>query len=177
MLEIKSQLMNKDSMDRTIIRISHEIIERNTGADNLVILGILTRGVPLANKIVSNIKNIEHKDVPLGIIDITNNRDDYSIEQKRKLAKESTIPDIVNKTVILVDDVIYTGRSIKAALEVLFTRGRPKAVQVVALIDRGHRELPIRADYVGKNIPTSRNEVIKVKFKELDNDDGVYILG
>lgn len=176
-MEIKSQLMNKDSMDRTITRISHEILERNNTADNLVILGILTRGVPLAKQIASNIKIIDHKEVPLGIIDITNNRDDYSIEQKAKLAKESIIPDIVNKTVIIVDDVIYTGRSIKAALEVLFKHGRPKAVQVVALIDRGHRELPIRADYVGKNIPTSRNEVIKVKFKELDNDDGVYILG
>jgi len=176
-MEIKSQLMNKDSMDRTIIRISHEIIERNNSADNLVILGILTRGVPLAKRIANNIKNIEHKEVPTGIIDITSNRDDYSLEQKAKLAKESIIPDIVNKTVIIVDDVIYTGRSIKAALEVLFKHGRPKAVQVVSLIDRGHRELPIRADYVGKNIPTSRSEIIKVKFSELDKDDGVYILG
>lgn len=176
-MEIKSQIMTKENMDRTIIRISHEIIERNLGAKDLVILGILKRGVPLSKKIKECIKNIEDVDVPLGYIDITNQRDDYSPEQKKKLATSSYIPNIVNKTVIIVDDVIYTGRTIKGALEVLFKEGRPKQVQVVALIDRGHRELPIRADYVGKNIPTSRNELIKVKYQELDNDDGVYILG
>lgn len=176
-MEIKSQIMNKDSMDRTIIRISHEIIERNTGAKDLVILGILKRGVPLSIRIKECIKSIENIDVPLGSIDITNFRDDYSLEQKKANAKESVIPNIVDKTVIIVDDVIYTGRTIKGALEVLFKHGRPKRVQVVALIDRGHRELPIRADYVGKNIPTSRNEIIKVKYKELDNEDGVFILG
>jgi len=176
-MEIKSQIMNKEAMERTIIRISHEIIERNTGAKDLVILGIMKHGVPLANKIKNCISKIENIEIESGKIDITNQRDDYTEEQKKSLASKSEIPNIAGKTVILVDDVLYTGRTIKAAIEVIFKYGRPKAVQVVALIDRGHRELPIRADYVGKNIPTSKSEIIKVKYQELDNDNGVYILG
>lgn len=176
-MEVKCQIMNEDMMKRTIIRISHEIIEKNNSLDNVVILGIINRGVPLANRIKEFIKEFANIDIYVGKIDITSHRDDYSVEQKEKLKKESIIPEITNKTVILVDDVIYTGRTIKSALEALFQHGRPKLVQVVSLIDRGHRELPIRPDYVGKNIPTSNSELIDVRYKELDKEDGVYILG
>jgi len=177
-MEIKSKIMDKEAMNRAITRISHEIVERNEGAKDLIIFGIKKNGVPLALEIQKKIESFESVEIPFGELDITYQRDDYSIEKKKSLATESIIPcDINNKIVVLVDDVLYTGRTAKAAIETIFKYGRPKYLQLVSLIDRGHRELPIRADFVGKNVPTSKHESIGVKFSGDDSEIGVYILG
>ena len=176
-MKIKSQVLNSETVGRTIARISHEICERNDGAENLVILGVKSRGVPFAQRIATNIKSFENVVVPTGELDITLQRDDYSEEKKKELATESIIPcDITDKTVLVVDDVLYTGRTAKAAIETIFKYGRPKAVQLAVFVDRGHRELPIRPDYVGKNIPTSKTESIAVRFEEVDGETAVYIM-
>ncbi len=173
----KAQIMDKQTVNRVIARISHEISERNHGVEDVCILGVKKHGVPFAKKICEYIKLFEGVNVPFGELDITYQRDDLTVEQKKTLATESSIPcDVLNKKVIIVDDVLYTGRTAKAALETIFKYGRPLSVQYVVLIDRGHRELPLRPDYVGKNVPTSKHEVVSVRFDDIDGETGVYIL-
>jgi len=172
------QLLDEKAIGRALTRIAHEILEKNKGAKDVVLVGIKTRGVPLANRLVEKIKMIEGKDVPVGILDITLYRDDLTKEQADPVIHGSNIEaDINNKIVILVDDVLYTGRTTRAALDALVDIGRPRMIQLAVLIDRGHRELPIRADYVGKNVPTSKEEIIKVHLQEIDGDNSVLIAG
>ena len=163
-------------MMRAMARITHEIIERNRGAEEICLLGVKRRGIPLAATLAENIKRFEGVDVPLGHLDITLHRDDISDEDKLAVANACHIPcDIREKTVIIVDDVIYTGRTSRAALEAVFANARPRSVQLAVLIDRGHRELPIRPDYVGKNVPTSKLERVAVAVGDVDGENGVYI--
>ncbi len=172
----KMQILDEQSVNRVIARISHEILERNRGVENLVIFGIKRRGVPLAKRICQKIKEFEGADVPLGELDITFQRDDYTEEKKKEVATESQIPcDINGKIVLLVDDVLFTGRTAKASIETVFKFGRPMSVQYAVLVDRGHRELPLRPDYVGKNLPTSKHEKVSVKFTEIHGETGVYL--
>lgn len=172
----KMQIMDMQAVNRAVARISHEIIERNQGVLDICILGVKKRGVPFAKKICSCINLFESIDVPFGELDITLSRDDLTDDIKNKLATDSIVPcNITDKNVIIVDDVIYTGRTAKAALETVFKYGRPNSVQFVTLIDRGHRELPIRPDYVGKNVPTSKQETVSVVLDDGDQS-GVYII-
>ncbi len=172
----KMQILDEQSVNRVIARISHEILERNHGVESLCFFGIKKKGVPFARRICQKIKEFEGKEVFCGELDITYQRDDLSLEKKQLLATNSVIPcDINGKTVVLVDDVLFTGRTAKAALESIFKYGRPKSVQYVVLVDRGHRELPLRPDYVGKNLPTSKHESVSVRFKEIDGETGVYL--
>ena len=172
----KAQIMDEKAIGRAITRISHEIIEKNKGIENVVLIGIKTRGVPVATRIANKIEAIEGQRVDAGEMDITLYRDDLSKKQIDPVVNSTKIDfDITDKTVILVDDVLYTGRTVRSALDALMDIGRPKAIQLAVLVDRGHRELPIRADYVGKNVPTSRNEIISVKFMECDKEDSVSI--
>ena len=173
-MEYKTTILDELSLTRTIKRLSHEIIEHNNGVDNLILVGIKTRGIPFAHIIKNNIKAIEGVEVPVEEIDITLYRDDLTeITKDAKLNKDEITSDVNGKTVILCDDVLYTGRTCRAAIDAILKHGRPKSIQFAVIIDRGHRELPIRADYVGKNVPTSHNEIIAVKFKEFDNETGV----
>lgn len=173
-MELKSILMDETAIKRTLTRISHEIIEKNKGTDNLVLMGIKSRGVPLANRIATFIDMFEDVHIEVGSVDITKHRDDYkdfnSIDEVNSIEVEV---DITGKKIILVDDVLFTGRSVRAALDAIMELGRPEIIQLAVLIDRGHRELPIRADYVGKNIPTSRKEDISVQLVEKDGIDSV----
>ncbi|MDD7183525.1 MAG: bifunctional pyr operon transcriptional regulator/uracil phosphoribosyltransferase PyrR [Peptostreptococcus porci] len=171
----KARIMDEKAIGRAITRISHEIIERNKGIEDLVIVGIKTKGIPLANRIASKIESIENSRVMCDSIDITSYRDDITHDVIKGLVDEKFDLDVHNKTVVLVDDVLYTGRTIRAALDYIIDNGRPKLVQLAVLVDRGHRELPIRADYVGKNVPTSKNEKVLVKFIEIDDEDSVTI--
>ena len=172
----KAQIMDEKAIGRAITRISHEIIEKNKGIENVVLIGIKTRGVPVATRIANKIEAIEGQRVDAGEMDITLYRDDLSKKQIDPVVNSTKIDfDITDKTVILVDDVLYTGRTVRSALDALMDIGRPKAIQLAVLDDRGHRELPIRADYVGKNVPTSRNEIISVKLMECDKEDSVSI--
>lgn len=172
----KAQIMDGATLNRTVARISHEITERNHGVADLCILGVKRRGVPLARRICDYLHAFEGERVPLGELDITYQRDDLDDEGKRAAATGSEIPcDLTDKTVIIVDDVLYTGRTARASIDTVFRYGRPRSVQLVALVDRGHRELPIRPDYVGKNVPTSKSETVSVRFEELDGETGVYI--
>jgi len=165
----KAEIMDESGITRAITRIAHEIIERNKGIDDLVLIGIQRRGVPLAKRIVEKIKEVEGKSVPVGILDITFYRDDLSIISEHPIIKGTEINFPINeKVIVLVDDVLFTGRTVRAAIDAVIDIGRPKMIQLAILIDRGHRELPIRADYVGKNVPTSNNEVIHVKLEEID---------
>ncbi len=169
-------IMDEAAMQRAMARITHEIIERNRGAEDICLLGVKRRGIYLANTLAENIRRFEGVEVPLGHLDITLHRDDISTKEKEGVCPEGVIPcDIREKTVIVVDDVIYTGRTARAALEAVFANARPKAVQLAVLIDRGHRELPLRPDYVGKNVPTSKSELVAVAVKEIDGENGVYI--
>ncbi|AFV11658.1 bifunctional protein PyrR [Thermacetogenium phaeum DSM 12270] len=173
----KAQIMDADAIRRALTRIAHEILEKNQGTKDLVLVGIRRRGVPLARKIAQTIKEIEGTSVPLGILDITLYRDDLSQLGYQPLVRKTEVPfDITGKKVILVDDVLYTGRTVRAALDALIDLGRPKLIQLAVLIDRGHRELPIRADFVGKNVPTSRKEEISVSVQEIDGVDRVAII-
>ena len=166
----KNVIMDADAMRRAIVRISHEIIERNKGVEDVVLVGIRTRGVPIAERLAAAIKNIENVELPVGMLDITLYRDDLSTLAYNPIVHGTEIDlDLNGKTIVLVDDVLYTGRTIRAALDAVIDMGRPKAIQLAVLIDRGHRELPIRGDYVGKNIPTSKNEVIAVKIPPYDD--------
>lgn len=159
------------------MRIAHEILEKNRGAPDLCLLGIRNRGAYLARRLAGCIKKIEDRDVPVGILDITLYRDDLSLIAEQPVVRKTEINfDITGKVAVLVDDVLYTGRTIRAALDALIDFGRPRAIQLAVLIDRGHRELPIRADYVGKNIPTSKNETVEVRLEEADGNEEVVII-
>jgi len=169
-------VLSKDDIDRALTRIAHEILERNKGPKDLVLVGMRTRGAPLAERLGAKIKQFENLDIPIGSLDIGLYRDDIS-EGINPLVQPTHIPvDIERMKVILIDDVIYTGRSIRAAMDALTDLGRPQLIQFGALVDRGHRELPIRADYVGKNVPTARNEQINVRLLEIDGKDEVVLL-
>ena len=175
-MQPKAQILDAAGIGRAVARITHEIIERNRGVDDICLLGVRRRGIPLAEMLAANIERFEGKRVPLGYLDITYHRDDITEAERESLIAESHIPcDVREKTVIIVDDVLYTGRTARAAMEAVFSDGRPKAIQLAVLIDRGHRELPIRPDYVGKNVPTSKSELISVMLSSFDGEDAVYI--
>ncbi len=175
-MKIKSKIMDEIAITRAMARITHEIIEKNNGAESVILLGVKRRGVPLSKILAENIEKFENIKVPVGYLDITRHRDDLSDADKQTLAGECHFPcDITDKTVVIVDDVLYTGRTARAAIESVFAFGRPKTLQLAVLIDRGHRELPIRADYVCKNVPTSKGEKVLVKVSEFDGETGVYI--
>ncbi|KAB3533150.1 bifunctional pyr operon transcriptional regulator/uracil phosphoribosyltransferase PyrR [Alkaliphilus serpentinus] len=170
------QILDDKGIMRSITRIAHEILEKNKGPKDLILIGIKTRGVPIAKRLAAKIKEFEDFDIPVGLLDITLYRDDLSKENLDPVIHGSSIPyDINDKTVILVDDVLYTGRTARAALDALVDIGRPSIIQLAVLIDRGHRELPIRADYVGKNVPTAKNEIVKVRLQETDDENSVML--
>jgi len=172
----KTEIMDESAISRAIIRISYEIIEKNKGVENLVLIGIQRRGVPLAKRIAERIKDVENREILVGILDITLYRDDLSLLNEHPVINGTEINfDIANKKVVLVDDVIYTGRTVRAAIDAVMDINRPQMIQLAVLIDRGHRELPIRADYVGKNVPTSRNEIVHVNVMEIDGVNNVTI--
>jgi pyrimidine operon attenuation protein/uracil phosphoribosyltransferase len=171
-------IMDADRISRALTRIAHEIVERNRGVDNIALVGVRSRGVPLAKRIARALAQITGDQVATGALDITLYRDDLMRHQvgPQPLVRRTEIPfSIDDRTIVLVDDVLYTGRTTRAALDALIDFGRPKAIQLVALVDRGHRELPIKADYVGKNVPTSQQESIQVRLLELDGTDEVTI--
>lgn len=173
---VKAQLLDEKSIERSIIRIAHEIIEKNKGVENLSLIGIKTRGIPIAKRLAKYIEDFEGVPVNVGELDITLYRDDLSEQFEQPNVTGHTINfDIKNKNIVLVDDVLFTGRTVRAALDALMRLGRPKLIQLAVLIDRGHRELPIRADYVGKNVPTSNHEIIRVMLEETDGEDKVVI--
>ncbi len=175
----KTDILDKPSINRALTRIAHEILEKNKGGDDLVLVGIKTRGVPLTKRLQEKIKQIENMDVPIGELDITLYRDDLdkATDGEDPKLKETNIPaDLAGKKVVLLDDVLFTGRTVRAAMDAVMDIGRPSQIQLGVLVDRGHRELPIRADYVGKNIPTSDKEIIMVKLEEIDGmEDTVSI--
>jgi pyrimidine operon attenuation protein / uracil phosphoribosyltransferase len=170
------QIMTADEIRRATIRLSHEIVEKQAGTDGLLLIGIQRRGVPLARRIADAIAENEGATVPVGALDITFYRDDLSLVAQQPIVKGTELPmGIDGRTVVLVDDVLYTGRTIRAAMDALVDFGRPQAIRLAVLVDRGHRELPIRADHVGKNVPTSREELVKVHLEETDGEDAVEI--
>lgn len=172
----KAVLMDSAAIDRALTRIAHEILERNKGLENVCLIGIQRRGVPLAERIAQKIEQIEGQKVPVGILDITFYRDDLSMLSEHPVIKGTSMPFAIhNKKLVLVDDVLFTGRTTRAAIEALFDVDRPQSIQLAILIDRGHRELPIRADYVGKNVPTSSSEVVHVHVAEIDGEDLVVL--
>lgn len=177
MMKIKAKVLDKDALARCLTRIAHEILERNKGVADLCLIGIRTRGVYLAKRLKEYIKLIDKEDVPVGILDITLYRDDLTLIASQPVVHKTEIDfDINDKNVVLVDDVLHTGRTIRAALDALIDLGRPKSIQLAVLIDRGHRELPIRADYVGKNIPTAQSEIIELRLKEADNQQDEVVI-
>lgn len=176
-MEEKARIMDETAINRALVRISHEIVEKNKGVEDVALVGIRRRGVPLARRMASYISGIEGIEIPVGVLDITLYRDDLSSLSSQPVVHKTEIPfNISDKKVVLVDDVIYTGRTVRAALDALADIGRARMIQLAVLIDRGHRELPIRPDYVGKNVPTSRDEVVKVKLEEVDGENCVVIL-
>ena len=176
-LREKGRLMSASEIERTLVRLAHEIVERNNGAANLGLVGIKRRGVPLAQRLGKIIEGIEKTPVQTGMLDISFYRDDLSTRDVRPVVEKGEIGfDIEGRDIILMDDVLYTGRTIRAALDALFDHGRPKSVQLLVLIDRGHRELPIEATYVGRTVPTSSREIIEVKFQEVDTDEQVLLV-
>lgn len=175
-MKLKANLLDDKAIKRSLIRISHEIIEKNKGVGDIVLVGIKRRGYPLAQRIATEISNIEGVTVPVGSVDITFYRDDLTRSAEMPKVKNIDLGvDILNKKVVLIDDVLFTCRTVRAAIDAIVDVGRPKAIQLAVLIDRGHKELPIRADYVGKNIPTSKDEKIAVQIVEIDNEDSVKI--
>lgn len=175
-MELKALIMNEEAMRRAVKRMAHEILERNEGADGVVLLGIRRRGVPLAKELAAKIQEIEGTSVPVGELDITLYRDDLTEMGRFAQVNESDVPfPIMGKTVVLVDDVIFTGRTVRAALDAVSALGRAAGIQLAVLIDRGHRELPIRPDYVGKNVPTSKNEIISVNVQDIDGQTCVNL--
>jgi pyrimidine operon attenuation protein/uracil phosphoribosyltransferase len=176
-LREKGRLMSSSEIERTLVRLAHEIVERNNGASNIGLVGIKRRGVPLAQRIGKLIETIERQPVQTGMLDISFYRDDLSTRDVRPVVEKGDIGfDIEGRDIILMDDVLYTGRTIRAALDALFDHGRPKSVQLLVLIDRGHRELPIEARFIGRIVPTSRREIIEVKLREVDNDEQVLLV-
>jgi pyrimidine operon attenuation protein/uracil phosphoribosyltransferase len=174
---VVKQLMDTISVRRSVTRIAHEILERNDGPQDLALIGIITRGEPLAKRIKKLIFDQTDEDIPIGLVDITFHRDDFRERLVVPQVKNTDIPfSLDDKTVILVDDVLFTGRTIRAAIEVLLSFGRPAKIQLAVLVDRGHREMPIRADFVGKNIPTHGGEHVKVFFQEIDGKDAVQLI-
>ncbi|MEL7597474.1 MAG: bifunctional pyr operon transcriptional regulator/uracil phosphoribosyltransferase PyrR [Clostridiaceae bacterium] len=175
-MEFKSILLDEKAIKRTLKRISHEIIEKNKGVEDIVLIGIQRRGVPIAKRIAKLIEEFEEESVQVGCVDITLYRDDLTELGEQPVVNNEEIEiDVKDKKVILVDDVLYTGRTARAAMEAIIDRGRPANIQLAVLVDRGHRELPIRADYVGKNVPTSKKEIISVNVDEVDQEDSVQI--
>ncbi len=175
-LQEKSVILDKAAMRRALTRIAHEIIERNKGIEDCVLVGIRTRGVYLASRLAKQIEDIEGQSIPVGELDITLYRDDLIEKAEHPMIKEPELPiSITKKKVILVDDVLFTGRTVRAALDALMDEGRPEMIQLAVLVDRGHRELPIRPDFVGKNVPTSRSEIILVELTEIDDNEQVTI--
>jgi pyrimidine operon attenuation protein/uracil phosphoribosyltransferase len=171
------QVMDPKSIQRALVRIAHEIVEKNKGAENMAVIGIQNRGGPLAERVAKLIEQIEQVEIPVGLMDITLYRDDIQTKLEQPLVQKTDILfDVVDMTIILVDDVLYTGRTVRAALDQIIDFGRPRSIQLAVLVDRGHRELPIRADYVGKNIPTAPDDRVKVKIKEVDGEDSVSII-
>ena len=176
-LRVKGRLMSASEIERTLVRLAHEIVEKRQGSDGLVLIGIKRRGVPLAERLGKLISTIEKTIVPTGMLDIQFYRDDLSTAGPKPVVTTGALGvEIADKDVILCDDVLYTGRTIRAALDALFDHGRPRRVQLAVLIDRGHRELPIEATYVGRNVPTSSREIIEVKFQEVDKDEQVLLV-
>ena len=176
-LREKSQIMSASEIERTIVRLAHEIVEKNNGVDSLGLVGIMRRGVPLAQRLAKILSRIEKSEVPVGTLDITLYRDDLSTIGHRPEVRKSTMEfDIQGKNIILVDDVLYTGRTTRAALDALFDHGRPSRIQLLVLIDRGHRELPIEAGFVGRTVHTTDNEIIEVKFQETDGAEKVLMV-
>ena len=172
----KTILMDSEGIRRALTRIAHEIVEKNKGVDNIVLVGIRTRGVPIAERLAENIEKIEGQKPPVGVLDITLYRDDLSTLAYQPIVRPTELPvDITGKIVVLVDDVLYTGRTIRAALDAVIDNGRPKTIQLAVLVDRGHRELPIRADFVGKNVPTSSKEVVSVQLQATDEAENVIL--
>ena len=173
----KAQLMSASEIDRTLVRLAHEVLEKTKDLDQLAFIGIRRRGVPLAQRLSSKIESLENRKVPVGILDINLYRDDLSTVDVKPVVSSTEIAfSVAGKDIILMDDVLYTGRTIRAALDALVDLGRPRAIQLVCLIDRGHRELPIRPDYVGKNVPTSRHEKVAVRLEEVDGVDEVVLI-
>lgn len=179
MMNKKANVLDASAMRRALTRIAHEILERNKGVEGLMLVGIKTRGVPIANRLQQRIQEIEGVKVPIGELDITLYRDDLSPvdnnHQEPTLNETNLKEQVTGKKVILVDDVLYTGRTVRAAMDAIMDQGRPSQMQLAVLVDRGHRELPIRADFIGKNIPTSQNEIITVELEEIDQKDSVSI--
>lgn len=175
-LREKAQVLDGLALDRALTRIAHEILERNGGTEDLAFVGLRTRGVALAHRLADRMGSIEGTRPPVGALDITLYRDDLGLKAEQPAVQGTDIPfSVKGKTVILVDDVLFTGRTSRAALDAIIDLGRPKMIQLAVLVDRGHRELPIRPDYVGKNLPTSRGEIVAVRLKEHDGEDGVVI--
>lgn len=169
-------LLDEAAIRRALTRIAYEILERNKGVEDMILVGIKTRGVTLANRLAERIRQIEGREVPIGELDITLYRDDLTEKGTQPEVKETDVPNVNGKKVILVDDVIFTGRTIRAAMDALIDLGRPQFIQLAVLIDRGHREFPIRPDFVGKNIPTSQDEIVSVAVQEIDGIDEVNII-
>ncbi|MGE5595771.1 MAG: bifunctional pyr operon transcriptional regulator/uracil phosphoribosyltransferase PyrR [Hyphomicrobiales bacterium] len=174
---IGEQLLGPDEISRTVRRLAHEIIENNRGTEGLVLVGLLSRGYPLAVRLATAIKEFEGASVPVGRLDIGLYRDDLAHGTSMPRVRPSEMPDVDGMTVVLVDDVLFTGRSIRAALDALVDFGRPKRVRLAVLVDRGHRELPIRPDFVGKNVPTALFQSVRVRLSEVDGQDGVFVVG
>ena len=173
----KAKIMDEAAMNRAMIRIAHEVIERNRGVSNVALIGIQRRGVPLARRLAEHIGKVEGAEIPVGSLDITFYRDDLSLVSEHAVLNGTDIPfGITDRDVILVDDVLFTGRTVRAAMDALMDDGRPRTIQLAVLIDRGHRELPIRADFVGKNVPTSRSELIAVRVAPYEMPDEVALL-
>jgi pyrimidine operon attenuation protein/uracil phosphoribosyltransferase len=176
-LRLKGRLMSASEIERTLVRLAHEIVEKNDGAENLGLIGIKRRGVPLAERIGKLIGKIENHAIDTGVLDISFYRDDLSTAGPRPTVNKGDIGfDVNGRDIVLMDDVLYTGRTIRAALDALFDHGRPKSVQLLVLIDRGHRELPIQATFTGRTVPTSSREIIEVKLREVDNDEQVLLV-
>jgi pyrimidine operon attenuation protein/uracil phosphoribosyltransferase len=176
-LREKGRLMSASEIERTLVRLAHQIVEKTNGSDGLALVGIKRRGVPLAERLAALIGGIVKRPIQTGVLDIQFYRDDLSTRDARPVVSEGELGlDINDRDVILCDDVLYTGRTIRAALDALFAHGRPRRVQLAVLIDRGHRELPIEATYIGKHVPTSSREIIEVKFREVDSDEQVLLV-
>jgi pyrimidine operon attenuation protein/uracil phosphoribosyltransferase len=176
-LRIKSRLMSASEIERTLVRLAHEIVEKSNGSTDLALVGIKRRGVPLAERLGKLISGIEKRPVDTGVLDIQFYRDDLSTTGSRPTVNEGAIGfDIEGRDVVLCDDVLYTGRTVRAAMDALFDHGRPRRVQLAVLIDRGHRELPVEATYIGRRVPTSQREIIEVKFQEIDKDEQVLLV-